>query len=87
VFLVQRQNAVKIMITRLGEPIIRLSAVKKNAKTFAVFSRISCNTTCAMPLSEALESIRGLSFFFKKTQTSNPLDLESKPLDLEVFDI
>ncbi len=26
------------------------------------------------------ESIRGLSFFFKKTQTSNPLDLE-------VFDI
>jgi hypothetical protein len=26
-----------------------------------------------------LESIRGLSFFEKKTQTSNPLDLESKP--------
>ncbi len=36
-----------------------------------------------------MESIRGFSFFFKKTKTSNPLDLEvfleSKPLDLEVF--
>jgi hypothetical protein len=31
-------------------------------------------------VSEALESIRGFSFFEKKTKTSNPLDLE-------VFDI